>query len=256
MTRPWTADFDFYPAAIDGRRASIVVDLAAPDHAPVAGCGALVTVRVAMLHPREDGLRDAVELEPLRELEDVVVPALEEGVSAIPVGRLMVNGVLVFYAYAPDDTTDVAVTVALAGVDPGPYTLRTAVAPDPEWQLLRELLAPDPYARQAIWNRRLLVQFAAQGDDPSAIREIDHVVLFPTAEAAQTAAEALSAAGYRVDPPVAEDDSVRLEFHRDESLADGAADTFVEQVLDLVLPLGGDYDGWGASVMTQAVGEA
>jgi hypothetical protein len=31
---------------------------------------------------------------------------------------------------------------------------------------------------------------------------------------------------------------------------------FVAEVLDVVVPLGGTYDGWGASVMVTAIGEA
>jgi hypothetical protein len=223
--RTWTPDFDFYPTLVDGRRASIVVDLDAPAEAPLAGHGALVTVRVAMLRPREDGLRDASELEPLGRLEDALVPAIERALDAVSVGRLMTNGVLVFYLYAPDGTDDTAAALALGAVDPGEYALRFAVAPDPEWRVLRDLLAPDPYALQGIWNRRLLRQFAAQGDDATAPREVDHLVVFAAEDAALAAAAALGALGFRVDPPEPDDEGqVRLQLHRDEVLTDGAPD--------------------------------
>lgn len=257
MGRTWTPDFDFYPTLVDGRRASIVVDLDATAEAPLAGHGALVTVRVAMLRPREDGLRDGSELEPLGRLEDALVPAIERALDAVSVGRLMTNGVLVFYLYAPDGTDDTAAALALGAVDPGEYALRFAVAPDPEWRVLRDLLAPDPYALQGIWNRRLLRQFAAQGDDATAPREVDHLVVFAAQDAALAAASALGALGFRVDPPEPDDEGqVRLQLHRDEVLADGAPDVFVAEVLDVVIPLGGTYDGWGASVMVTAIGEA
>jgi hypothetical protein len=256
MARTWTPDFDFYPTLVEGRRASIVVDLLAAVHAPLAGYGTLVSVRIPMKSPRPDGLRDAAELEPLATLEDAVVPALEEQVGALSVGRLMLDGAIVLSLYAPDGTAEARVAEVLGGVDWDGYALRWTVAPDAEWRLLREVLAPDPYALQGIWNRRLLTQFAAQGDDHSAPREVDHVVVFESADAADIAARQLRDLGYRTDEPEPHDGEVRLGFHREDVLADGAPDTFVEQILDVVLPLGGDYDGWGAPVMQTAVGEA
>lgn len=256
MPRPWTPDFDFYPTTVDGRRASIVVDLQSPLHAPLAGHGTLVSVRIPMKFPRADGLRDAAELRPLAVLEDALVPVLEERLDAIHVGRLMLAGVLVLYLYAPDDLPEARVAEAVGSVGWDGYEVRWTVAPDPDWRLLREVLAPDPYATQGIWNRRLLTEFAAQGDDHDAPREVDHVVVFGSVGAAEVAARQLRELGFRVDEPEDEESRTRLSFHREDRLGEGAADAFVEQVLDVVLPLGGDYDGWGAPVMHTAVGEA
>lgn len=257
MPRPWTADFDFYPTTVDGRRASIVVDLLAAIHGPIAHHGALVTVRVPMQRPREDGLRDASELAPLGRLEDALIPAIEDRTGAVSVGRLMLAGVLVFYLYAPDGTDEAAVAAAVGAIDADGYTIRWAVAPDPDWRMLREVLTPDPYALQGIWNRRLLQQFAAQGDDATAPREVDHTAVVPDGAAATAAERQLVARGFRVDPwTPGEDGRVCLALHRTETLADDAPDTFVAEVLDVILPLGGDYDGWGAPVMVTAVGEA
>lgn len=255
MARSWTPDFDFYPTLVDGRRASIVVDLEAPRHAPLPRFGVLVSVRIPMKQPRPDGLRDGAELEPLARLEDALVPSVEAGTGALSVGRLMLAGVLVLYLYAPDGTAEATVAEALGSVDWDDYPVRWTVAPDPEWRLLRELLAPDPYARQGIWNRRMLGRFAANGDDPEAPREIDHVAIFPSADAAAVAGRQLRDLGFRVDDPAPGEES-RLSFHREDRLADGVPDDFVGQILDVVLPLGGEYDGWGAPVMQAAVGEA
>ena len=74
--REWEPSFDFYMAFVDGAPASFVIDLAA--RAPVDTHPVRLHVRVKMLTPREDGLRDKSEFDALAKLEDEVVGAAVE----------------------------------------------------------------------------------------------------------------------------------------------------------------------------------
>ncbi len=255
MTATWTQDFDFYLSTIDDQRASIVVDLASVEQSPLVTHPLLLAVRIPMKHPREDGLRDGSEREALGKLEDAFTTRLESIVDAIYVGRIMVGGSITLYYYVPE-AARARIEKDLPGLlgDSDGYVVRWALEADPDWSHLAEGLAPDAYARQEIWNRRLLHQFERSGDSLTAPREVDHVVVFPTLAAAQRAGDLLRRSGFRVDPPELSEDGHRLEFHRDECLADGRPDEFVVEVLDVVLPLEGDYDGWGAMVVVNPGG--
>jgi hypothetical protein len=348
----WEQDFDFYLAELDDKPASFVIDLNAAAAAPMASHPLRLSIRVPMLRPREDGLRDAGELDDLGALEDQFVEALAEKVDAIYVGRMVHDGNTDLYLYVPEAHRDALEDLpALTGAPPGDYVPQWDVVEEPGWDLYTEFLFPDEYAHQSIWNRRLLNVFSENGDQLEVAREIDHNASFPSREAAEAAAAALRAAGFAVDEigepgedgdddeaddsddgladgddgdddaalddenamggagadaeeddgdddaseasaddddaddgddddddEVADDDDDAdeadddddadeadddadadgddepdddaprwsLEFHRDDALADGRPDEFVAEILDIILPLGGSYDGWGA----------
>lgn len=245
----WTQDFDVYLVTMEDRPASFVVDLAAGEHVPVETHPVRLTVRVRMQHPREDGLRDARELEALGEVEDRLCDRLEEAVDAIYAGRVVHDGLTTFYFYVPaehrDDIDDLP---ALAGAL-GRYRLEWAIDDDPEWECYSVYLAPDPISRQTIWNRRLLQVFEEKGDRVDVPREIDHLAHFPGREQAEAAALALRRAGFALDEIEAPDgpgDAWALSFHRHDAIGEGRPDEFCAEILDIILPLEGLYDGWGA----------
>ncbi len=307
----WEPDFDFYMAQIEDKPASFVVDLNAAREAPVAGYELLLSIRVPMLRPRPDGLRDASELDDLGAVEDQFVEALAEKVDAIYVGRTVHDGETTLYMYVPEAHRAALDDLpALTGAPPGDYEPTWGVVDDPAWEQYLGFLSPGEYALQSIWNRRLVTQFAEMNDQLDVAREVDHLAYFPEREAAEQAATALAAAGFRVDEPTlgeddedgedgeddedgeadgegggeaeAEADAVAaddadaaddasdeedadddddadadddgeedgdrwaLQFHRTDALADGRPDEFTDEILDVILPLGGSYDGWGA----------
>lgn len=248
----WEQDFDFYMARIDDQPASFVIDLNAARHAPVDSHPVSLVIRVPMLIEREDGLRHADELEPLGELEDKFVEALEQKVDAIYAGRVVHDGYTTLFLYVPAAHRDALDDLpSLTGPPPGDYEPSWGVDDDPAWERYTGFLAPDDYALQTIWNRRLLQQFTDHGDDLTQAREVDHMAYFPSSEQAERAAAALRGAGFVTDEVVAGDDDAdedrfALQFHRQDHLADGRPDEFVGEVLDLILPLDGVYDGWGA----------
>jgi hypothetical protein len=217
VAAPWRQDFDFYLVEIEERPASFVVDLAASAHVPMPSHPVRVDVRVPMLRPRPDGLRDASELDALGELEDVLARRLGDSVDAIYVGRAVFAGHTILHFYAPaavrgrqGDLPDLVGTT-------GEYRPSWAVHDDAGWSVYLEVLTPDPYEHAVIWNRRLLRAFEDRGD------HLEPVV-----------------------PPLEDGDAWALTFHRADVLAGGRPDQFCAEILDIVLPEGGDYDGWGA----------
>jgi hypothetical protein len=74
------------------------------------------------------------------------------------------------------------------------------------------------------------------------------VATFPSVAAAKQAEKKLVAAHFEIDGLGDADEQGRYElaFHRSETLEEGKPDRFSAEILDIVLPLDGEYDGWGA----------
>jgi regulator of RNase E activity RraB len=246
----WEPDFDVYFALVDDAPASFMVDLAAGPNAPVETHGMRLQVRVTMKTPREDGMRDASELEPLGELEDLLAEWLEQSYDAIYVGHLICEGALHVVAYAPAERVGEPEAL-LEGFDSGDYELGWLVEADPEWGMLLEFMYPDAYAMQVIQNRRLMTARAEHGDDPTLVHAVDHAATFETREQADAAAKTLEAAGFTIDgiERDAESEAWSLSFQRDERLDGEGPDQFCVEVLDLLEPHEGAYSGWGALIL-------
>jgi regulator of RNase E activity RraB len=253
----WEPDFDAYFAVVDGAPASFLVDLAAGPNAPLASHSSRVQVRVTLAQPREDGMRDEAELEPLGQLEDALAEWLEQTYDAIYVGHLITDGALHVVTYAPAERVgDLGEeNDLLEGFDSGDYEVGWLVEDDPEWGMLLDFLYPDAYAMQVIQNRRLLSARAEHGDDPSLVHAVDHTAFFASREQAEAAAEALGKAGFTIDSLAADDeaDGWTVNFRRDERLDDDRPDQFCVEILDLLEPLEGAYWGWGAMILREPV---
>lgn len=247
MSERWEPNFAFYLTNLDGKPASFVVDLRAE---PQESHPLRLQLRVPLRAPRPDGLRDASELEPMGALEDRVVEALQAKTSAIYVGRLVSRGATEFFFYLPASAKPALNDFKALVGDVSPYTLEYLAAEDPEWSVYTQFLYPDPYSLQAIANRSLLEQLEKAGDVLTVARTIDHFAFFESEGSAKEAAKRLGAAGFATDDPTAkEDGQIGLQFHRDDSVGEGQADAFVAEVLDIILPLDGTYDGWGCPVV-------
>ena len=88
------------------------------------------------------------------------------------------------------------------------------------------------------------------GNQISVAREIDHLAIFPSEKQARDAGVQLAEHGFRLDelePP--DDERWRLGFHRDDACDEGRPDEFVFEILDVILPFDGDYDGWGSMLV-------
>jgi hypothetical protein len=155
MTPAWSPTFDFYDADFDGLRTSVFLDLEAWIHSPVATHPARLLVRVAMLHPRADGLRSEEEAEALFGVEDTVAERITQDLEAFYVGRLVAEGHLTFVFYLPNAHAARADAECgkIAG-DVAPYSIAWSVAEDAAWAYYRELLYPDENTLAEMLSRR------------------------------------------------------------------------------------------------------
>jgi regulator of RNase E activity RraB len=255
MSEQWEPDFDSYLAEEEGAPVSIVVDLAASEVAPITTHPVLLRMTIPMRAPRPDGLRSDEETEALNAFEDALIERMRKQAGALFVGRYITRGDAHVAFYLPArGPRDPAQLKALAR-DLKPYTFECELDEDPEWEFYLENLYPDVYSERAIMNRRQLAVMARQGDDPHALRTVDHLAFFPSKKQARDAATALQAAGFDTDEPHRESQGEEpcwaVGFHRDEALEAERMNAVTTEVLDIVLEQEGEYDGWGAEVMSE-----
>ena len=233
----------FYPADVDGSAAAFVVDL---EQEPRSSHATRITVSVPMLEAEQDGLRSEGEMQDLDTLQTKLTDRLERAAGAVCVGFYDLRGVATFVFYAKREVTVREATAAIA--DTHPYEADVLVDEDPEWRFYIDALFPDAYALQGIWNRLIVDELESHGDELHEPRDVDHVATFPSTATAQKAAKQLAAAHFKVDGigKADEDGRFELAFHRAETLEEGKPDRFSSEILDIILPLDGEYDGWGA----------
>jgi hypothetical protein len=233
----------FYPAEVDGAAAAFVVDL---EQEPQPTRPTRITVSVSMLEPEPDGLRSEAEMADLDGAQEKLMVRLARAAGAVCVGFYDLRGVSTFVFYAKTRLSVEEATLAVG--DLPPYEAEVQVDDDPEWRFYIDALFPDAYALQGIWNRLIVDELASHGDQLHEPRDVDHVATFATTAAADQAARRLIAAHFDVDSlgPADEEGRFALAFHRSETLEDGKPDRFSAEILDIVMALDGEYDGWGA----------
>ncbi len=234
----------FYPAEVDGLPAAFVVDL---EQEPQKALASRIVVAVPMRSPTEDGLRSEREMGALDRVQETIRVRLAAAHDAQLVGFYDLNGATTLAFYGRPKLTPAAVAKTIGSL--GSYAFDVHVAHDPEWRFYIDVLFPDAYALQGIWNRALIDELEAHGDALEEPRDVDHLVTFPSEALASQAAKKLAAAHFHVDslePDDSEEGRFAVAFHRSETLDDDKPNQFSAEVLDIVLPLDGEYDGWGA----------
>ena len=245
MPATWEPSFNFYLSRIDEEPVSIVLDLNAqtlPSH-PVR-----LQIRVPLRVPRADGLRDSSELEAMGRIEDQVVDSLTPAFDAVFVGRYVMAGSTVFIFYLPESAKAETCLEVIGSM--APYEAQWLTKSDPPWSFFHNFLYPNPYAFQSMLSRSLVQQLQTAGDALVSARPIDHLALFDDRAVADQASTHLAAKGFSMEPVAPhEGGGFELAFRRDDEVTDAHPDVFVGEILDVILPIGGRYDGWGCPVV-------
>ena len=168
-----TDNWDFYLCQIDGRQASIFVDLGIAEAAPVERFTSVAVVRVALRMPGPDGLSTSDEYDTLVLIEDMACPALEGSGLAIYVGRVTTNGFRDFLFYTRDPEGFGARAADATQTFPA-YRFETHLREDSRWEGYFDFLYPPAEAMESIKNRRVCDALQEQGDTLTRRREIAH----------------------------------------------------------------------------------
>ncbi|MCB9742521.1 MAG: DUF695 domain-containing protein [Alphaproteobacteria bacterium] len=250
MSQQW----DFYFCRVDGHVASILLDLGALDRGVDEDRPTLLSVRIPLLEPREDGLTTGEEAEALNEVEDKLAAALERSDQAQAVGRLTTNGYreVFFYGVAGEGLRE-AIGEAIEGTD---YKPLFRAAPEPDWGTLFQFLAPDEKSYRWIMDRRVVDQLVSHGDDPRQPRPVDHYATFADEASRDAFLHAARGQGFEAEAGAVTEDGVHgvhLVMHHPVML--GQLHPITTHLAELARAHGGDYDGWGSPIVPREEGE-
>lgn len=243
-------DWDFFFCRVDDKPASIRVNLALHNIAPVEGFTHQVQFVVAMLDPTETGLSSRDEYPILCDIEDAISEALD-ALGAIAAGALKCNGFLELYAYIknPKGVNEACQNVMKNFPD---YHSTCQITDDFEWKTYFDFLYPDLYSYQSMMNRKVFYQLQDQGDKSEVPREIDHWLYFPSEENMLQYATKVQSLGYKILSTEKLDEQTSSPYQLHISRVDTALleeiDANVWELMELAEPLKGIYDGWGCPI--------
>ena len=283
-----TDNWDSYLCEVDGRPASILVDLGAVAHAPAPDFPCLGYVTITLRDPDENGFPRREEFEALSALEDALEASLTANRAAVHIGRCITDGryELVFYTTGVEDWNS---RVAAAMESLPSYEWEAGAHYEPDWDSYLGFLFPGEQDLLIIQNRRLCRQLEEQGDSLDKPRLITHWLDFSGAEAGRAFCRAALERGFQVEEGgmIADDPaqagfaalsgdgpdglpgdlsdggpgSARLAFNRLDARppvfqarisrmdAPEHIDDVSFDLLDLALEHGGEYRGWSCPIV-------
>jgi uncharacterized protein (TIGR01619 family) len=249
--------WNFYPASIDDRIASVFVDLGAEEDAPRDDRTDLVWLSLRMAEPREDGLSSQDEYDRLVEIEEALESSVQSAGSIEYVGRVTTAGRRDFFFYAEEGAlAERALSEAM--VPFSTYEFELGSREDPDWSFYHELLFPSDREMQSIQNRQTVEMLEEQGDVLIAPREVTHWAYFEEASGRDQFAEAVTALGFQEVERRDDADGPRpfaLSILREDTVDLESIDELSVGLFDLAREFGGEYDGWETPVVKEEDGD-
>jgi uncharacterized protein (TIGR01619 family) len=248
MTDNWKP----YLCKVNGKPASILVNLGLRESVPMSSKPWLLWVWVCFQSPRPDGLSDGKEAPTLYKIEDALAPTLARECGAILSGRITMEGWREFYFYGETkDGFGSVVRDAMKGFDD--YKFDVGEQEDLSWNQYLNVLYPSLEDQERIANMDLLDKLVEQGDVLTAPREVQHWISFHSEQSRALFREAAAEAGYRIVGEHQSDGELPfgISISRIQSIEREFIDQTVIALLKLCGTFDGDYEGWETPVITQ-----
>jgi uncharacterized protein (TIGR01619 family) len=241
-----------YLCRVNGKLASIFLDLELIKTAPIQSKPWLLWVWVYMQSPRPDGLSNNNEAPTLYKIEDALSACLAQGFAAIPCGRITTEGRREFYFYGERrDGLGGAVKKVLEEFEG--YRCDTGDESDPLWNRYRNVLFPSNEDLQRIGNTDVLDALEKKGDVHSVPREVRHWIYFESESARTAFRDAAAEEGFIIESEhlSPSEPFFAIVLSQTQSVQQAAIDETVINLLHLSQSFGGEYDGWETQVVTQ-----
>jgi hypothetical protein len=237
--------FEFFPCLIDGKPASIYVNVRFDGERP-EGADCRYQIGIHMRDAGPHGIGTVDEAEALNAFEETAIAELATH-GLFYVGRDRCAGLWEITFYGPAGH-EADVRASAASIDrPCEVTSRL----DPEWRYYAEILLPDEERLQWISDRRVVTVLREAGDNPSTPRRVDHWAYFPTAEARDAFVGAVSAYDFELESATDDGKGKRTfgaHVYRTDPVELDHIHDVVMALFDAAEQHGGEYDGWETSI--------
>lgn len=240
-----------YFSRIEDKPASIRLNLALNDIAPVKDYRCLIVFTVNMCAPSENGFPTREEFETLNNIEDETAAAIE-GKEAIIAAVVKSNGLFDTYIYVRSAKGYEELLSKVMKAHPE-YSFTTEVTEDNDWKTYFDFLYPNDYEMQTIQNQKVIANLQQHGDNSEKEREVDHWLYFPAEDNREQFIRKVEAMGYKVlSKTISEgnkDYPYQLNISRQDNTEWSNVNEYVWELVTLAGDNGGIYDGWGCIIV-------
>lgn len=253
-TSAQTQDWDFYFTNIDEKPASVGLNLALHDTAPLTDKTYCLWIILKFQESDSLGFPLEKENETLNKLEDELEIFLQKKSQTIYAGRTTGKGERYFYFYSKSiDSVDVFIEEFFKNYSQYKYKLGQRY--DEKWTLYFDFLYPSPLELQLIYNHRIVEALAENGDNPELPHHIDHWLKFKKKKDITAFIKALEGKNFIVEKN--ETDKTHkshpytLQISQENRTDLETIDNSVLQLFELAEKFNGIYGGWETFVVTE-----
>lgn len=240
-----------YLCNVNGKIASILVDLSLQERAPDPSREWLLYVWVHFNNPRPDGLSDRNEAPTLFDISDALTNALRGTCDAVPWGTITTDGRREFYYYGHQcEGFNFAVEEAMQKFEG--YKIDVGTESDPQWHQYQNVLYPSDEELQRIKNHEVVEVLEKRGDVLSPPQPVRHWLYFDSAEQRAQFKEAAMRLHYHVGSQIetpGEQQPFGIVMERSQPVDPESIDEAVIELFRLGRQLGGMYDGWETEIV-------
>ncbi|MCL6248867.1 DUF695 domain-containing protein [Acinetobacter sp. ANC 4945] len=243
--------WDFYICSIEDRPASYYLNLALRQVAPIADKNKILWIEVKLNQPTEDGMSSPEEYDGLIELEDRLIPQVEQALHAIYVGRLTHNGLREFYFYVNENQYSESNIQKIIQQEEN-YQINFGAKVDPEWSIYCDSIYPNAFAMQSIANIHILESLEQYGDVLTVKRPVEHWCYFKTSEDRDHFLQKIQERGFEIVEQSKNDENENpysIQIGRIDSVDLPSINQVTWELLELCIENNGEYDGWETPVI-------
>lgn len=248
MSEKWNNYF----CNVNGRFASIALDLSLASRAPLPQKTVLLWVWVYLRFPRPDGLTTNAEFSSLSAIEEALTAALQEACAAIEVGRITTDARREFYFYGKSDSRFREAVDKTMNRFPQ-YKFDFGWKPDSHWNQYFDVLYPSKEDMQRMKNADVLDVLQKHGDTLTSVRDVVHWVYFRQMADRDRYAARAQELGYRIVDKCSIDEGDRrfcLQVCRSQNVVSESINESVIELLRLAEEFDAEYDGWETQVVS------
>lgn len=247
VTQDWASFF----CRIEDKLASIRLNLALHQVAPINGYQEQIWFSVKFLNPDKNGFTTREEFETINAIEDTIVDNINAKQDVILAGAIKTDGRLDLYMYtsATDGIEKMVNTTMLQQFKE--YSFAIDFKEDKGWNDYYNFLYPNPYEFQTIQNGKVMMQLREHGDNPEMKRKVDHWVYFKNDNEANIFIEAVIDLGYEIlnkEQNEEQEFQYSVNIAREDLTLPDEVNHYVWELVELATKNNGMYDGWGCPI--------
>ncbi|MFC0345879.1 DUF695 domain-containing protein [Epilithonimonas hispanica] len=246
--KKYPEEWNFYLTSIEDKPASIYLNLALQQLAPIKEKSNLCWVSLKLKSPTENGLTTNEESEILFKIEDKILETINPK-NSLYIGRLTNNGYRDFYFYSKDSKVFKSETEKISKQYSN-YEISVFSKEDKNWDSYFELY-PNEMDLQSISNRSVLENLEKNGDNLTKPREVFHWIYFKNENDLKNYIQIVTKENFEiVNNDLIKENKLpySLQIKRIDKVGYDDIDDYTLYLWRLAKENNGDYDGWETSV--------